>query len=65
MFLRAPEGSPDAAALEQLKLANAQVAKEIIQRWRDAGIRTEHDHVRDMIRQIKLRKTQGEDSDPQ
>ena len=53
MILRAPPGSPDATALDALKKENARIAQRIVQRWHVENVRTEHDRLREMIRQAK------------
>ncbi len=53
MILRAPPGSPDAAALDALKKENARIARQIVQRWHAEHVPTEHDRLREMIRKAR------------
>ncbi|NLF32183.1 MAG: hypothetical protein GX591_15010 [Planctomycetes bacterium] len=53
MVLHAPPGSPDAAALDALKKENARIARCIVECWHAQQVRTEHDRLREMIRQAK------------
>ena len=55
-FLRAPPGSPDFAALEDLKRGNAEIAAAIGRAWHDAGVLTERNWLREKIRQAKQRR---------
>ncbi|HDZ19925.1 hypothetical protein LCGC14_0095040 [marine sediment metagenome] len=48
-MLKAPEGSADYEALQQLKAHNASLAAEITLRWEAAGLPTERTYLRDAI----------------
>ena len=52
-FLNAPAGSPDSEALEQMKKHNAAVASAISAELNDAGLPTEHNYLRQRIRQAR------------
>ena len=52
-MLKAPDGSPDAAALEELKAFNADLGGRINSAWGAAGLLTEHENLRRKIRQAK------------
>jgi len=55
-FLQAPPGSPDFAALEQLKKQNAVLSSRILEAWDQANLPTEKNYLRLKIRQAKDRK---------
>ena len=48
-MLKAPEGSPDAGPLEELKAHNATVTRAIHEAWEAAGLLTERQHLRNAI----------------
>ena len=48
-MLRAPAGSPDAAALEDLKAHNAAITRAIHADWEAAGLLTERRYLRNAI----------------
>jgi len=52
-MLQAPPGSPDRAALEQLKQHNAAVAEAITHAWDAADLPTEHSYLRQKIRRAR------------
>jgi hypothetical protein len=52
-MLKAPEGSPDFAALEELKAFNAELGRKINSAWGEAKLLTEHEYLRRKIRQAK------------
>lgn len=52
-FLHAPPGSPDHAALEELKKHNAAVAKKITEAWDAAGLLTEQNYLRRHIAEAR------------
>ena len=62
VMLAAPPGSPDYEPLEELKAANAAIAGDITRAWDAAGLPTEHNYLRDKIRQARKRGEQGESS---
>ena len=57
--LHAPGGSHDALELEKLKRFNTQLAQEIMAVWDAAGIITEREYLRRVIRQTRKRKGDG------
>ncbi len=52
-MLQAPDGSPDAAALEELKTYNAELGQRINCEWGQEGLLTEHEYMRRKIQQAK------------
>ena len=54
--LHAAVGSHDAVELEKLKRFNAQLAQEILAVWDAAGIITEREYLRRVIRQTRKRQ---------
>jgi|GEM_PF-977069 len=55
VMLTAPPGSPDHKALEELKAANAEIARDVTAAWDAAGLPTERNYLRDKIRQARER----------
>ena len=53
VMLKAPPGSPDFEALEELKSANAVIARDVTGAWDAAGLPTERNYLRDKIRQAR------------
>ena len=64
VMLAALPGSPDHEALEELKASNAAIASDITHTWDAAGLPTEHNYLRDKIRQARKRGDRGEPSCP-
>lgn len=64
-FLSAPPGSPDSAALEELKRHNATLAAAVISAWDAAGLLTERDFLRQKIRQARDAKVGSQPADPE
>ncbi len=52
-FLCAPEGSPDAGPLEELKEHNGQMAANIESAWEEAHLPTEKSFLRDKIKKAR------------
>lgn len=55
-ILSAPPGSPDAAALEELKRHNAEIASAVHAAWDAAGLLTERNYLRGKILQARSRQ---------
>ncbi|MCP4375032.1 MAG: hypothetical protein GY794_02455 [bacterium] len=55
VMLKAPEGSPDYQALEELKTANAAIVADVTSAWDAAAMPTERNYLRDKIRQARER----------
>jgi hypothetical protein len=55
VMLVVPESSPDYAAVEELKSANAALVSDITNAWDSAGLPTERNYLRDKIRQARKR----------
>jgi hypothetical protein len=51
--LHAPPGSPDAAALEELKKHNAHIVAQVTAAWDEANLPTERSYLRAKIRQAR------------
>ena len=49
-------GSPDYQALEELKTANAEIARDVTTAWDAAGLPTERNYLRGKIRQARKRQ---------
>ena len=62
-ILRAPAGSTDREALEQLKQYNAAIAQAVGAAWTAAGLPTEKSYLRGKIRQTLRERTQSGESD--
>jgi len=56
-MLQAPEGSPDASGLQELKDFNAQLAEKIEAQWEQAGLMTLKGLLRRRIQQQKQENT--------
>jgi len=53
IMLKAPEGTPDHEALEELKSANAAIARDVTSAWDAAGLPTERNYLREKIRRAR------------
>ncbi len=59
-FLHAAPGSPDHAALEELKRHNAELAETILAAWEEHGLPTERTYLRRKLDQARQRRGGGE-----
>ena len=66
-FLHAPAGSPDEAALEDLKRFNARLSQDVMAEWDRLGLPTERSYMRELIerKKRKIKKSQIRNSKSQ
>jgi len=64
-FLDAPAGSPDRAALEELKRNNAAIAATVLAAWDASGLLTERNYLRQKIRQARDEQVNSDSQRPQ
>ena len=64
-MLQAPPGSPDFAALEELKQLNADLATRVTDAWEAAGLPTEKSHLRDALNKARAHRDTGASDAPE